>query len=43
MRVLERENVLNSSLCVRERERERERELVLVCLSINEFRNEKGL
>ena len=24
MRVLERENVLNSSLCVRERERERE-------------------
>ena len=39
MRVLERENVLNSSLCVRERERE----LVLVCLSINEFRNEKGL
>ena len=26
MRVLERENVLNSSLCVRERKRERERE-----------------
>ena len=33
MRVLERENVLNSSLCVRERERERERERTCVGMS----------
>ena len=34
MRVLERENVLNSSLCVRERERERER----TCVGMSEHK-----